>query len=189
MQNNFDEQEGIEDIVPPSSRVKKILVWNDRTLKFEMEQKHIDELRQNHITDERNWNEFQKMYESFPANDHPKHRKPSILVGIALWTGFTIFLILLLYVFFIILQLALFNLIMLVVMMVTWWRACKISNAIIGRILGNGRKKPYKAYIKKIKELEWLKNLQLEVQEQEEGLWIEIHLSEAVDDKDNDDDD
>ena len=80
-----------------------------------------------------------------------------------MWTVFSIFLVALLYVFFIILQLALFNLIMLVVMAVTWWRACKISNAIIKRILGNGRKKPYKAFIRKIKELEWLKDLQLEI--------------------------
>ena len=96
---------------------------------------------------------------------------------------------LLLYVFFIILQLALFNLIMLVVMLVTWWRVCKICSAIIKRILGNGRKKPYKAFITRIKDLEWLKVLQLEIQEHEEGKWIEIHLCESVENNDKEDED
>jgi hypothetical protein len=50
----------------------------------------------------------------------------------------------LLYVFFIILQLALFNLIMLVVMSVWWWKLCKIAQAVINRVLDNGRKKPFK---------------------------------------------
>ena len=35
-----------------------------------------------------------------------------------------------------------------------------------------------------MKDLEWLKAMQLEIQEHEEGKWIEIHLSETVDDKD-----
>ena len=39
-----------------------------------------------------------------------------------------------------------------------------------------------------MKDLEWLKAMQLEIQEHEEGKWIEIHLSETVDDKDEDDD-
>ena len=89
--------------------------------------------------------------------------------------------------FFIILQLALFNLIMLVVMMVFWWRITKICTAIIKRILGNGRKKPYKDFINRLKDLEWLKEKQLEIQEHEEGKWIEIHLSESVDDNDKED--
>ena len=33
-----------------------------------------------------------------------------------------------------------------------------------------------------MKELPWLKELQLEIQEHEEGKWIEIHLSETADD-------
>jgi hypothetical protein len=67
------------------------------------------------------------------------------------------------YVCFIILQLALFNLIMLVVMAVWLWKAGQISGAIIGRILDNGRKGPFKTFIRKIKELQWLKELQLEI--------------------------
>jgi hypothetical protein len=75
----------------------------------------------------------------------------------------TIILLALLYVCFIILQLALFNLIMLVVMAVWWWKAVKICQAIINRVLDNGRKGPFKAHIRKMKDLEWLKNLQLEI--------------------------
>jgi hypothetical protein len=88
----------------------------------------------------------------------------------------------LIYVCFIILQLALFNLIMLVVISVWLWKAGQIFKAIIGRVLDNGRKGPFKTYIRKMKELPWLKELQLEIQEHEEGKWIEIHLSETADD-------
>jgi len=97
-----------------------------------------------------------------------------------------VFLVLLLYVFFIILQLALFNLIMLVVMAVWWWKLCKISHAVIHRVLDNGRKGPFKAYIKRMKDLQWLKDKGIEIQENDEGRWIEIHLNETADDKDDD---
>lgn len=52
---------------------------------------------------------------------------------------------------------------MLVVMAVWLWKAGQISGAIIGRILDNGRKGPFKTFIRKIKELQWLKELQLEI--------------------------
>ena len=170
--------------MPPSSRVKKILKWNGTV--FELDHQDIKELQEQHITDIDKWQQFQKVYQSFSKQDHPSNRSRSLGVAITLWTLFSIVLLLLLYVFFIILQLALFNLIMLVVMMVTWWRACKISATIIDRNLKNGQRKPYKAFIRKLKEIEWLKELQLEIQEEEKGLWIEIHLSESVDDKDTD---
>lgn len=35
-----------------------------------------------------------------------------------------------------------------------------------------------------MKDLEWLGQLGLEIQEHDEGLWIEIHLSETMEDKD-----
>lgn len=177
-----------QDVLPPSSRVKKILKWNREKQVFDMEQQHIDELRQFHITNAQQWDEFERLYTSLAPEDHPSQRSPSVAVAVVLWTVFSIVLLLLLYVFFIILQLALFNLIMLVVMTVSWWRICKIFNAIIQRILGNGRKKPYKNFIQQLKNLEWLKKLQVEIQEHEEGKWIEIHLSESVEDNDKEED-
>ena len=71
---------------------------------------------------------------------------------------------------------------MLVVMAVWWWKAFKISQAITKRMLDNGRKAAFKTHIRKMKELEWLKLLNLEIQEHEEGKWIEVHLNETVDD-------
>ena len=53
-------------------------------------------------------------------------------------------------------------------------------------MLDNGRKKPFKQYIKKMKDLEWLKAKGIEIQENDEGKWIEIHLNETADDVDND---
>ena len=37
-----------------------------------------------------------------------------------------------------------------------------------------------------MKDMEWLKNLNIEIQENDEGKWIEIHLNETADDKDDD---
>ena len=71
---------------------------------------------------------------------------------------------------------------MLVVMAVWWWKLFKIANAVITRVLDNGRKAPFKAFIREMKALEWLKSTNIEIQEQEEGKWIEIHLNETESD-------
>ena len=173
------------DLLPPSSRVKKILKWNTKLEVFEMEEQHQQELRAI-IKDDAQWAEFEKFFTSLRPEDHPSKRKPSICTGILLASFFFVILLAFLYVFFIILQLALFNLIMLVVMAVWWWKLFKICQAITKRILDNGRKAAFKSHIRKMKELEWLKNLSLEIQEQEEGKWIEVHLNETVDDDKDD---
>ena len=180
-QLEFNEEAEIDDILPPSSRVKKILKWNRDQQAFDIEPPHKQELQQIIGSDSR-WTEFEKLYTSLPPEDHQSNRTPSLLLAILLWTCFGVILILLLYVLFIILQLALFNLIMLVVLCTVWWRACKISKAIITRVLGKGRKKPFKKFVYQMRSLEWLQALKIEIQENEEGKWIEVHLSESVDD-------
>jgi len=50
-----------------------------------------------------------------------------------------------------------------VVMAVFWWRICGVSASVIKRFLDNGKKKEYKAYFKRMKELEWLQKLNLEI--------------------------
>lgn len=174
--------EDLDDILPPSSRVKKILKWNKEREVFEIDETHKQQLKSDHIKDEAQWAEFEKLFTSLRPEDHPSKRRKSCLNGTLLFSVAVILMLGLTYVCFIILQLALFNLIMLVVMAVWLWKAGQISGAIIGRILDNGRKGPFKAFIRKIKELQWLKELQLEIQEHEEGKWIEIHLSETADD-------
>ena len=87
------------------------------------------------------------------------------------------------YTFFVILQLALFNLIMLVVMIVWLYKICRACKAVISRILDSGRKKPFKQYVRTLKNLAFLKELNIEIQENDEGKWLEIHLNEAADDK------
>ena len=79
------------------------------------------------------------------------------------YTWAIIFLTLIFYCFFIILQLALFNLIMLVVMGVSWWKLLGILRAIITRILDNGRKAPFKRWIRELKDMELLRNKQIEI--------------------------
>ena len=184
-QNRVMDENDLDDILPPSSRVKKILKWNKDTEVFEMEPQHEQELRAI-IKDDAQWAEFSKFFTSLRPEDHPSKRKPSICYGILFSLLFFVILLALLYVFFIILQLALFNLIMLVVMAVWWWKALKICVAISKRFLDNGRKAAFKTHIRKMKELEWLKVLSLEIQEHEEGKWIEVHLNETVDDDKDD---
>lgn len=102
-------------------------------------------------------------------------------MAILLYALVTILLIAFLYSFFIILQLALFNLIMLVVMGVSWYRLMHIMNAVVYRFLDNGRKKSFKRWIRQLKELPSIRRLAIEIQENDEGRWIEIHLNETAD--------
>ena len=71
-------------------------------------------------------------------------------------------------------------------MVVFWWRLCGVSHSIIRRILDNGKKKEYKAYFEEIRVTsDVLKKYSLDIQEHEEGLWIEIHMNETNEDKDD----
>ena len=96
-----------------------------------------------------------------------------------------LFLVVIAYCLFIILQLALFNLIMLVVMAVFWYKLYNVSKAIISRVLDNGRKKAFKQWVRDLKNLPWLKEKSIEIQENDEGKWIEIHLNETADERDD----
>ena len=117
--------------------------------------------------------------------NHPTIKKRSCLMATLLYTLAFILLLLVFYCFFIILQLALFNLIMLVVMAVAWYKLLGIARAIISRVLDNGRKADFKKWIKELKDLQWLKDKSIEIQENDEGRWIEIHLNETADDRDD----
>ena len=174
-----------DDLRPSSSRVKKVLNWDG--MKFDMDAKHKKELRDHHIKNEHYWKEFEDLVQGFPTDCHPSVRTRSCCMWSLLWTVGSILLLAIFYLLFIILQLALFNLIMLVVMGVLWYKISQIFKAVITRVLDNGRKKPFKSYIRKIKELKWLQDLSIEIQENDEGKWIEIHLNEAADDRDEDD--
>jgi len=94
---------------------------------------------------------------------HPQIKGRSFCLGTIL--GIIAFLVCIsvAYAFFIVLQLALFNLIMLVVMIVWWYKLCKAFIAVINRCLDSGRKKAFKTHIKRIKDLDWLKELNIEI--------------------------
>ena len=181
-----DLQDELDAMRPNSSRVKKVLNWDPKHREFEMDEKHKKDLQEFHIKNKHHWDEFEALYKGLPPQDHPQIKKRSCCKATFLYSLAFLFLLGLAYLFFIVLQLALFNLIMLVVMAVWWWKLVKICKAIINRVLDNGRKSAFKAYIKKIKDLEWLKELSIEIQENDEGKWIEIHLNETADDNDND---
>ena len=122
-QNAIVDENDLDDILPPSSRVKKILKWNKETSRFEMEPTHERELREQHIKDATQWAEFEKFFSLLNPNDHPSKRRKSCPKAFLYGTIATIFMLALIYVCFIILQLALFNLIMLVVMSVWLYKA------------------------------------------------------------------
>ena len=106
------------------------------------------ELREAHIKDPELWRQFEELYKSLDPANHPQVKKRSCMKATLLFTIAFILLLLIFYCFFIILQLALFNLIMLVVMAVTWYKILGISRAVIKRILDNGRKASFKQWIK-----------------------------------------
>ena len=150
-----------------------------------MSEQDKQDLREYHIKDSHQWQEFETMYKSLEPEEHPLIKRRSCCMQMLFYFFAILFLVLIAYCFFIILQLALFNLIMLVVMMVIWWKLLQISRAIINRILDKGRKKAFKAWVRKLKELNWLKELSIEIQENDDGKWIEIHLNETQDDRDD----
>ena len=139
-----------DDLRPSSSRVKKVLLWNSQTSQFEMDPKHMKELEDHHIKGD-DWRQFKQWKDSFNPDNHPENISKSCCQGFLLWIIGVVLLLLVFYLLFIILQLALFNLIMLVVMGVLWYKLAQIINAVITRILDNGRKKKFKAYVKEIK--------------------------------------
>ena len=175
-----------DDLRPSSSRVKKVLNWDPQLGKFHMDQKHMNELREHHIKDPAHWRQFEEWIDKFNVADHPEKKGKSCCMGVLLWTVGVTLLLLVFYLLFIILQLALFNLIMLVVMGVLWYKLSQIFKAVITRILDNGRKKNFKAYVKEIKNEKWLeRDYHIEIQENDEGRWIEIHLNETADDRED----
>ena len=91
--------------------------------------------------------------------------------------------------FLIILQLALFNLIMLVVMIVWWIRMFKVCRAVIKRCIDSSRTKHYRSFIKALKGLDCVKSCSIEIQEHDEGQWIAIHLPDTAEDDSDDDED
>ena len=169
------------EIRPSSSRVKKVLMWNAETRHFEMSQEDMDELQNVHINNPAHWSDFKRMYTNLDPFDHPSIKKSSKCKALLFYSLAFILLLILAYCFFIILQLALFNLIMLVVMAVFWCKMYKFSKNIISMKLDKGRKTAFKQWIKRLKDLEWLKEKSIEIQENDDGKWIEIHLNETTD--------
>ena len=56
---------------------------------------------------------------------------------------------------------------------------------IIRTFLDNSRKASFKRWIRTLKDLPWLKEKSIEIQENDEGRWIEIHLNETADERDD----
>ena len=137
----------------------------------------------NIMTDQR-WQEFQALYKGLNRNDHPQVKKPSCCLGTILGIFAFFICLIIAYAMFVILQLALFNLIMLVVMIVWWYKLCRMCVSVIKRCLDSKRKKSFQRYIRRMKDLDWLKALNIEIQENDEGKWIEIHLNEIIEEKD-----
>ena len=102
--------------------------------------------------------------------------------------AFALFLIPLFYLFLIILQLALFNLIMFVVMVVWWFKFFRIARAIIKRCIDNSRTKYYRKFIKELKALSCVTENSIEIQEDDEGKWIAVHLPDIAEEDESDED-
>ena len=71
-----------------------------------MEPAHIEELKQNHISSEADWAQFQSMYMNFPEAIHPQIRGTDCGLALLLWTVALMLLLGIFYVMFIIFQLS-----------------------------------------------------------------------------------
>jgi ABC-type bacteriocin/lantibiotic exporter with double-glycine peptidase domain len=114
------------------------------------------------LTDER-FAEFEEALHSLPENNHPSKKTVNCCLHFLYWCIAIIFMIALGYLFLIILQLALFNLIMLVVMIVWWVRIFKVARAMIDRCIVGAKTKEYRSFIKKLKDSDSIKDTHIEI--------------------------
>ena len=96
-----DEDENLDDQLPPSTRVMKIIKWNHEIKKFEIDPFIKQELETT-ITDPKQWHQFEQIYTEFPAGIHPKVKSANLCVAILMWSSAIIILFWVLYVLFII---------------------------------------------------------------------------------------
>ena len=132
--------------------------------------------------------EFAQFYKSFNKNDHPSVVKRSCILGTILAIVFGAVIFFIAFAMFTILQLALFNVIMFAIFIVWWIKLARTCVSIIKRCLDSKRRAPFQRYIRRMKEIEWLKALNIEILENPDGKWIEIHLNdinEQSEDNDN----
>ena len=101
--NDFGDGYNDFDIRPSSSRVKKVLIWNQKRREFDMSEQDKQDLREYHIKDNEQWREFEEKYKSLEPEDHPLIKNKSCCMQILLYTVASFFLLGFLYCFFIIL--------------------------------------------------------------------------------------
>lgn len=74
--------------------------------------------------------------------------------------------------------------------MVVWWfKFFRIWRAIIKRCIDNSRTKHYRKFIKGLKELDCVTSNSIEIQEDDEGKWIAVHLPDIAEEDESDEDD
>ena len=121
-----------------------------------------EKIRNHLLTDER-FAEFEAALHSLPEDNHPSKKTVNCFVHFMYWVAAIVLMIGLGYLFLIILQLALFNLIMLVVMIVWWVRIFKVARAMIDRCIVGAKTKEYRSFIKKLKDSESIKDTHIEI--------------------------
>jgi hypothetical protein len=56
------ESENLNETPPPSTRAKKVLIWNPENKVFEIDEKDLAELRDGYFKEDKSMREFEKMY-------------------------------------------------------------------------------------------------------------------------------
>ena len=141
---------------PVASRIKSVLQWDQALGQFKITSFEENKIR-NHLSSLLQYNTFVSALNDLKRQNHPENRRVNCCVYLIYWFIAFIFLLALMYMFLIILQLALFNLIMLVVMIVWWIRMFKVCRAIIKRCIDSSRTKHYRSFIKALKALDCVK--------------------------------
>ena len=157
-QDSFIDYDGqiSHNVPPPSSRLRKILRWCEVQQKFVWQEKNDALDISEYIGDQLKWREMEEWIEKFDPADHPSNIKKSVLLAVVYGFLAIILLLGLLYIFFVFLQLALFNLVMFVVECVLYWRSIKLTISVIDSILAAGQRRKYKSYVRCMKKRDWL---------------------------------
>ncbi len=150
----------VVDDKPISSRIKSVIPWVEK--QFNLDDKETAKIKI-HLNDGA-YKEFEGHLHSLEFAHHPTRQNVSCGWHVLYWAVALIFFLLpLAYLFLIILQLALFNLIMMVVMIVWLSKFFRICRAIIKRCIDNSRTKHYRKFIKGLKELQCVTENSIEI--------------------------
>ena len=165
---------------PFSSRVKLVIFYNEKTKSYEISEKDR-QIMQDYISFEDFYKTTHEIETSVKLRPFDKRTPCLNTLGLVLMSFIVILIYL--YVCFIILQLALFNPIMMGVMYVYFKKVFGFLTAIRFRYDYNYRNKDFKKFVEAENERFYRKEKNIELVGGEQGKWLELQLPDDIEDR------